>query len=270
MIAVARRFFMLGLAAALLCIVTPAPAQTSIPTLELSEMRDDLALVLPALCYLAGGQGMVPDGVLVSPEARGLDRQWNAPENFVCSGISVLADRPLDPADQTYREIGVQLLFSAPDGRVAVATVLADVLVTPSFVWITRAVAKPGVPPGKQLRFFVLMGKEGVGAGALSRLNYPELVALLIERAIEPGSPDAPEAGSVHPATIVALELARSEDAEPLPTIGGDAPHRIGERKSWSLDGWRITAVSGEFVFGDRGAPLRLQAAPGPLLEIVP
>lgn len=270
MIAIVRRSFMLGWMAALWSLALPAHAQTSIPTLDLSEMREDLALVLPALCYLAGGQGMVPDGVLVSPEARGLDRQWNAPENFVCSGISILADRPLDPQDPTYREIGVQLLFSAPDGRLAVATVLADVLVTPSFVWITRAVAKPGTPPGRQLRFFVLMGEEDVGAGELARLDYPQLAALLAKRAIEPGSAEAPKAGSRHHATILALEMARKEGGEQLPTMEAAAPHIIGEQKSWSLDGWQFTASSGEIVFGDRAVPLRLQLSPEGILEILP
>lgn len=249
----------------------PAYAQTSaVPQIDLSGMRDDLALVLPALCQLAGGQGMVPDGVLVSSAATGLARQWNAPEAFTCAGISVLSDRALNDGDQAYREVGAQLLFTAADGRVALATVIADVLVTPSFVWITRAVAKPSVPTGRVLRFFVLPWEEGTGAEELARLAYPELAALLIAKAIEPNSTEARAGGNLRSATILAIDLARNTDGERLPVMTAEAPHNVHARKSWSLDGWRVTAISGELVFGDKDNPLRLPTEPNGFLEIVP
>lgn len=245
-----------------------------LPRFDFSELRPDLALVLPALCQLAGGDLVVPDGVLVDREARDLAAQWNAPEDFLCAGVSLIFDREIDTANEQYREVGVQLLYSSPDGRVAIATVVADIIVGSDFVLVRRAVAKASDPQGNMFRIYVVPAGRDTSPSALARLSYSELVRLLIDNAIEPGSGAVPPADAkAHPATILAIDLGRRSATSPKFELAAGAPHQSDETRSWSLDGWHIAAISGAFVFGDASNPVVVKnqaSGAAELLSIVP
>jgi len=263
------RWATVSLAATLIC-GSLAEAQEQVPPLPefaISDMRPDLALSLAALCQLAVGDLRMPDGVAVEKQPRDLSTQWGAPAGrFQCADISLVQERPIYSDVEVYREVGVVVKVAALDGRVALANVIAETISDPQFVLIKRAFAKPVSPKGHLFRFFVLPVNSDFSFDELAGLSFEELVTVLGSFAADAGT--APNSGGQ--SVILAIDMARQLSETPLPEFTSDKTHAIDSRRSWSLDGWHVAAISGQFAFGDTGSPLLLKTGNDGTLRIFP